>query len=163
MLMPLTTVELLIILSLVSFMGFECLLALRSKSWVEIYRPTLFVAVVLAFYALVGPFRAILAAGEPVNFVGTSGTLYRGLDHREFLVWGWLGALAFSFRFDWLLSFLSKSPPRRVVLSANLSTIRRAGVLLCIIGLLPYAWFRRKTRRSLNHLIQGISIHLVWH
>ena len=95
MLMPLTAVEILIILSLVSFMGFECLLALKSKSWVQIYRPTLFVAVVLTFYALVGPLRAILATGESVNFVGTSGTLYRGLDHREFLVWGWLGALIF--------------------------------------------------------------------
>ena len=89
-------------------MGFECFLALRSKSWIEIYRPTLFVAVVLAFYALVGPLRAILAAGEPVNFVGTSGTLYRGLDHREFLVCGMAWSInIFRFFYDWLLSFFS--------------------------------------------------------
>ena len=93
--MILSPLECLLIFGTISLMSFECWVAIRSRSWVQVYRPTLFVAVVLAFYALVGPLRAILATGEVANFVGTSGTIFRGLDHREMLIWGWLGAFFF--------------------------------------------------------------------
>ena len=53
--MPISPIELAVILGLIGLMGLESLIALRSRSWVQVYRPTLFVAVVLAFYALVGP------------------------------------------------------------------------------------------------------------
>jgi hypothetical protein len=137
--MPLSLAELLVILAIVSLMTLECGLAIRSRSWVQIYRPTLFVAVVLAFYVLVGPLRAILAAGETANFVGTSGTFYRGLDHRGFLFWGWLGALVFYA--STLIGFhgwLPQLHPRRLMVHADLLRIVRWGRVLCWVGISMY-------------------------
>ena len=57
----LSPVELALILGIILLMGLECWSAIRSRSWVQVYRPTLFVSVVLAFYVLVGPLRAILS------------------------------------------------------------------------------------------------------
>ena len=132
--------ELLVVSSLIVLMGWECLIAIRSRSWVQIYRPTLFVAVVLAFYALVGPLRAILSTGEVANFVGTSGTIFRGLDHRPYLFWGWLGALFF---YGFLLlgfhTHIPKSKPSRRMVKTDLNRIRRWGISLCWIGLLMYS------------------------
>ena len=134
--MILSPLECLLIFGTISLMSFECWVAIRSRSWVQVYRPTLFVAVVLAFYALVGPLRAILATGEVANFVGTSGTIFRGLDHREMLVWGWLGA--FLFYGSVLAGFYLFNPqcrPRRLIVQADLRRTRRWGEFLCWLGL----------------------------
>ena len=137
--MILSTSELSVLLAIVALMAFECWLALRSRSWVQVYRPTLFVAVIIAFYVLVGPLRAILSAGEAANFVGTSGTIYRELEHRPFLIWGWLGALIF---YACLLigyhSCTLKLKPHRLITKASLTQINRLGQLLCFMGLIPY-------------------------
>ena len=45
--MPISPIELAVVLGLIGLMGLESLIALRSRSWVQVYRPTLFVAVVL--------------------------------------------------------------------------------------------------------------------
>ena len=111
--MSLSIPEMTLISGLVFLMGLESYKAIQSGSWVQVYRPTLFVAVFLSFYALVGPLRALLAEGEVANFVGTSGTIYRGIDHRPFLVWGWLGA--FVFYGFLLLGFYIQSPLLRPV------------------------------------------------
>jgi len=137
--MPISPIELAVILGLIGLMGLESLIALRSRSWVQVYRPTLFVAVVLAFYALVGPLRAILSTGEAANFVGTTGTIYRGLDHRSFLIWGWLGALVFYGSL--LIGFYLTKPkikPFMAMKAANLSRIRLFGSCLCWFGLAMY-------------------------
>ena len=137
--MILSPLECLLIVGIIALMGFECWVAIRSRSWVQVYRPTLFVAVVLAFYALLGPLRAILATGEMANFVGTSGTIFRGLDHRDLLVWGWLGA--FLFYGSVLAGFYLFSPqcrPRRLIVQADLRRTRRWGELLCFLGLGMY-------------------------
>ena len=132
--------ELLVVLGLTILMGLECCLAIRSKSWVQIYRPTLFVAIVLSFYALVGPLRAILATGEAANFVNTSGTIYRGLDHRPFLYWGWLGALLF---YAFLLIGFYISRPlvtaKRLLFQPSPHKIQAWGQYLCVVGLTMYA------------------------
>ena len=132
--------EFLVVMGLIALMALECYLAIRSRSWVQIYRPTLFIAVVLAFYALVGPIRAILSTGETANFIGTSGTLYRGLEHRQFLLWGWVGALAF---YASLLSgfylIRPRLKPRRLIASSNLLRIRSWGRSLCWVGIIFYA------------------------
>ena len=137
--MILSAPELLVLSAIVSLMAFECWLALRSRSWVQVYRPTLFVAVILAFYVLVGPLRAILSAGEAANFIGTSGTIYRNLEHRPFLIWGWLGALVF---YACLLigfhGFRFKFKPQRLIAKTNLVQINRLGQLMCLAGFLPY-------------------------
>ena len=131
--MTLSPLECLLIFGTISLMSLECWVAIRSRSWVQVYRPTLFVAVVLAFYALVGPLRAIIATGEVANFVGTSGTIFRGLDHRELLVWGWLGAFLFYGSFRWLLS-LTPVSTRRLIVQADLRRTRRWGDF-CWLGL----------------------------
>ena len=128
-----------IILCLLSIsIAFECFLAIRSKSWIEIYRPTLFVAVLLVFYALVGPLRAVLSSGEVSNFVGTSGTFYRGIEHREFLVWGWLAALVFYISFLSGYHLFRPSVKPRKSFNSKLSSIRKSGTILCWLGLIPY-------------------------
>ena len=102
---------------------------------------TLFIAVVLGFYVLVGPLRAILSTGEAANFVGTSGTIYRGLDHRPFLIWGWVGA--FISYASILVGFYIYKPTlrflRKRIVKASLSTIRLYGLCLCWLGLIMYA------------------------
>ena len=137
--MPISLVELVVILGLVGLIGLECYVAMRSRSWVQIYRPTLFVAVVLAFYTLVGPLRAILSTGEAANFVGTSGTIYRGLEHRSFLLWGWVGA--FVFYGALLIGFYVLQPKVRPIMTikaASLSRVRLFGLILCWLGLILY-------------------------
>ena len=66
--MSLSIPEITLIAGLVFLMGLESYKAIQSGSWVQVYRPTLFVAVFLSFYALVGPLRALLAEGEVANF-----------------------------------------------------------------------------------------------
>lgn len=136
----LQTGEFLLIGGIITLMCFDCYLALKANSWVQIYRPTLFVAIVLAFYVLVGPLRALLFEGEVANFVGTSGTLYRGLDHRPFLFWGWLGA--FIFYASLLAGFYftnSNLRPTGFTAQVNLSKLRRLGFCLCILGVFLYS------------------------
>ena len=138
--MLLTYPELLLISGIIFLIGLDSYLAIKSRSWVQIYRPTLFVAVVLAFYVLVGPLRAILATGEVPNFAQTSGTIYRGLEHRPYLIWGWLGAL--SFYGSLLIGFYlipSRMSPKRLMINVHPASIRRWGQLMCFIGLLLYA------------------------
>ena len=161
--MPLSSAEFLVVTGLVALMGLECFMAIRSRSWVQIYRPTLFVAVVLAFYALVGPIRAVLFSGEPANFIGTSGTLYRGLDHRPFLLWGWVGALVF---YASLLSGFYivrlKLEPKRLMMRSNLGKIRRLARALCWIGLVMYALVQGPRLFVLLNPLASQSVEMNW-
>ena len=61
--------EVLVISSIVVLMALECIGSARSKSWIEVYKPSLFVTIILAFYALFGPLRAVFSSGESPNFV----------------------------------------------------------------------------------------------
>ena len=70
---------------LVALMGRELLQARIHPRRIEIFRPTIIVGVVLAYYALVGPLRAV-ALGD---------WLERGVDRRADLIWGWAGAAVF--------------------------------------------------------------------
>lgn len=137
--MPLSFAELAVIFGIVFLMSIECIQAVRSRSWIQIYRPTLFVAVILAFYVLVGPLRAILATGEQANFVGTTGTIYRDLDHRGFLIWGWIGALVFyGCMLVGFYGFRQTLNPRFLMLKSDLLAVRQWGVGLCWLGLIMY-------------------------
>jgi hypothetical protein len=49
--------EVCLLLGLIALIGWELNQALSSHSWVSIYRPTLFVAVIFGYYVLVGPRR----------------------------------------------------------------------------------------------------------
>jgi hypothetical protein len=122
--------ELLLVLALIALIGWELLQALRSRSWVAVYRPTLFVAAVLGYYTLAGPLRAL----------ALDGPLYRGLDHRELLHWGWLGAvLSYG---SLLLGFYAAPrvrPPKRLILNPDPERVHRLGLRLCQVGLLMFA------------------------
>ncbi|MEA5474689.1 hypothetical protein VB716_10700 [Synechococcus sp. CCY9201] len=122
--------ELLLVLALIALIGWELLQALRSRSWVAVYRPTLFVAAVLGYYTLAGPLRAL----------ALDGPLYRGLDHRQLLLWGWLGAVL---SYGSLLLGFYASPrtkaPKRLILNPNPQRIHRLGLHLCQLGLLMFA------------------------
>lgn len=121
--------ELLLVLALIALIGCELLQALRSRSWVAVYRPTLFVAAVLGYYTLAGPLRALVL----------NGPLYRGLDHRHLLLWGWLGAVL---SYGSLLLGFYASPrikaPKRLILTPNPERIHRFGLRLCQLGLLMF-------------------------
>lgn len=161
--MPFSPTESLVVMGLVALMGLECFMAIRSRSWVQIYRPTLFVAVVLAFYALVGPIRAVLSSGESANFIGTSGTLYRGLDHRSYLLWGWVGALVF---YGSLLAgfyiIRLRLEPKRLMRSSNLRKIRRWGRALCWIGISMYALVQGPGLLVLLNPLASQSVDISW-
>ncbi|WP_411875726.1 hypothetical protein [Vulcanococcus limneticus] len=122
--------ELLLVLALAALIGWELLRALQSRTWVAVYRPTLFVAAVLGYYVLVGPLRAL----------GLDGAGYRGLDHRDLLVWGWFGALL-SYG-SLLLGFYAApqlSAPKRLILKPDPERLYRTGLRLCQLGLLMFA------------------------
>lgn len=126
----LTLDELLLVFSLIGLIGWELLNAFRSRSWVDIYRPTLFVAIILAYYTLIGPLRSL----------ALNGALYRGLDHRDLLFWGWLGAVFF---YGSLLLGFYWAPkshvPRRLILTPNPERLHRLGQRLCQVGLIMFA------------------------
>lgn len=131
--------EILVIISIVALMAVECIGSIRSKTWVEVYKPTLFVTAILAFYALFGPLRAIFSAGEIPNFIGSSGTFYRNHEHRDVLIYGWTASLVFYATF--LIGFyflrakikLSKRFP-----NVDLASARSWGIALCVIALLAH-------------------------
>lgn len=122
--------ELLLVLVLIALISWELLQALRSRSWVSIYRPTLFVAVVLSYYALAGPLRGV-AFNQTVN---------RGVDFRYFLVWGWIGAVVFYASF--LIGFYSSpriKAPKRLILRSSPERLHRLGLKLCLFGLFLFS------------------------
>jgi hypothetical protein len=122
--------ELLLVLALIALIGWELQRAFSSRSWVSVYRPTLFVAVVLSYYTLAGPLRAL----------ALDGPIYRGLDHRHLLLWGWIGAVLFYGSL--LLGFYATpqiKPPRRLIHNPNPERMHRLGFNLCKLGLLMFA------------------------
>ena len=114
---------------LVASLAFLCCLELYkgiiSGNWFGIFRPTIFLAGFLTFYCIAGPLRAL---------AGPEGVLYRGVDHREVLTWGWVGALIFYSSF--LLGYYSFPSKIRLAIN-NYKNIKRLhfwGLRLCQIG-----------------------------
>lgn len=122
--------ELLLVAALVALMGAEVAQGLRTRSWTGLYRPTLFVAAILLYYVVIGPIRAL---GIP------DGTVYRGLEHRGLLIWGWAGALVSyaSLLFGFYAAY-PRRPPRRLILSAEPERLHRLGLRLCQVGLVMF-------------------------
>ena len=126
----LTFNELLLVFGLIGMIGWELFSALRSRMWVDIYRPTLFVAIILAYYTLIGPLRSL----------ALDGALYRGLDHRDLLFWGWLGAVFFYGSLLLGFYFAPKSHvPRRLILAPSSERLHQLGQRLCQVGLIMFA------------------------
>ncbi len=121
--------ESMLIAGLLGLFSFELYQGIRSKNWFSIYRPTLFLAGFLGFYAIAGPLRSI----------AVDGAIYRGVDHRSLLTWGWVGALIFYLSF--LLGFYS-FPTRIKLAQKNFWKIKKLhfwGLRLCQIGFISYS------------------------
>jgi hypothetical protein len=114
---------------LVALMGRELLQARIHPRRIEIFRPTIIVGVVLAYYALVGPLRAV-ALGD---------WLERGVDRRADLIWGWAGAAVFYA--STLVGFHLLGTPRldrRQIGPSDPERLHRLGTTLCQLGLLLF-------------------------
>lgn len=141
--MDFSTSEILVISSIVILMALECISSARSKTWLEVYKPSLFVTLILAFYALFGPLRAIFSSGESPNFVDSSGTFYRYFEHRDLLIYGWTASLVFylSFLLGFYLIRARLSRPARSF-NVDLTSARSWGVVLCIIALTAHFYVK---------------------
>jgi len=133
----LTGNELFLVLSLILLLLNEFLKALQSTSWIDIYKPTLFAGIYLAYYAIFGP---LLAIGGLEAKEGITGTVYHGLDHRNLLYWGWLGALVFysSLLFGFY-AFSQKLPLQNHIVTPVTERVYLIGKRLCLLGLLMFA------------------------
>lgn len=119
-----------LVIGLIGLIAWELQQSLSSRSWVEVYRPTLVVAAVFGYYVLVGP---ILALGSE------QGASYRGLNHREVLVWGWLGAfLSYAALLLGFYASPQQSLPRRLILRPDPERLHRFGSRLCQLGLVMF-------------------------
>jgi oligosaccharide repeat unit polymerase len=126
----LTTAEFFWVAVLVALMGYELLQARVNPRPIELFRPTLILAVVLAYYSLLTPLRA-LALGE---------WLERGVDRRPDLIWGWAGAAVFYA--STLAGFHLLGTPRldrRQIGPSDPERLHRFGTTLCQLALLLFS------------------------
>jgi hypothetical protein len=115
---------------LVLLIIWEFLRARFNREAIAMFRPTLVLAVVLAYYTLVGPLRG-LAVGEWFD---------RGLNMRADMVIGWAGA--FFFYGSVLIGFYLIPTPRfdrRASLAHTPERLYRLGTRLCQVGLGMFA------------------------
>lgn len=119
--------ELIWVVLLAALIVGELFLARASARTIEIFKPTVVLAAVLAYYCLIGPLMAI-ASGDWFE---------RGIDRRPDMVFGWAGATVFYF--CTLVGFYGLSAPRfghRFLLSLDAQKVYRFGLRLCQLGLL---------------------------
>jgi len=122
----LTFEEAAMVLGLVGLIVYEAFQAYRSRRWVSVYRPTLVVAVIIGWYALLSPLQQLFSTGAAIS---------RGLNHRDFLLSGWTGALVF---YGALLVGFHMAPrlkpPRCMILQCRTESIHALGLRLCLVG-----------------------------
>ena len=126
----LTTAEFFWVAVLVALMARELLQARAHPRRIELFRPTIILAMVLAYYALVGPLRA-LALGE---------WLERGVDRRPDMIWGWAGAAVFYA--SSLVGFHLLGTPRldrRQIGPSDPERLHRLGTTLCQLGMVMFS------------------------
>lgn len=114
--------------SLVILIAHEALKARTAADPIAIFKPTVILAVVLAYYALIGPLIA-LSSGEWFD---------RGVDRRPDMIFGWAGAAVFYastlIGFYWLPA---RQGRRRLLVgsAAQPALLYRYGTRLCQLGL----------------------------
>jgi len=126
----LTNPEFFWVASLVVLIARELLQARAHSRPIELFRPTIILAAVLAYYALVGPLRAI----------AIEDTLDRTIQRRPDFVYGWAGAAVFYA--STLLGFHFLRTPRlnrRQLLFNDPERIYRFGTTLCQLGLVLFS------------------------
>jgi len=121
--------EFLLVGGLILLIGWQVQRALGSADWIDIYSPTLILAVVLSYYCLLGPLLA-LAKGEWFD---------RGINIRDAMIWGWGGAVVFYASV--LVGFHQFETPRfekRFLLDPEPEGLHRLGTRLCVLGLVMF-------------------------
>ncbi len=122
--------ELLLVGGLIAAFVTEIARAYGSRSWLQLYRPTVFLAAILTYYCLLSPLRA-LALGEWVE---------RGQNLRGAMVYGWGGALVFYLSV--LVGFHECPTPRfdrRFILQPEPERLHRLGRSFCLLAMGLYA------------------------
>ncbi len=124
-----TPTEVLLLALLVALIGWEARQAWRSGDPLAAFSPTVILAVILGYYCILGPLQ-LLSTGEVTD---------RGVDLRQSLVWGWLGATLFYgcvlFGFHNFPSRLHEKP----VQIRSPRWARQVGFWINVIGLTLYA------------------------
>jgi hypothetical protein len=126
----LTNLEFFWVASLMVLIARELLQARAHPRPIELFRPTIILAAVLAYYVLVGPLRAI----------AIEDTIDRTIDRRLDFVYGWAGAAVFYA--STLLGFHFLRTPRlnrRQLLFNDPERIYRFGTTLCQLGLVLFS------------------------
>lgn len=119
--------ELIWVVLLAGLIFAELFSARASSRSIDVFKPTVVLAVILAYYCLIGPLIAI-SSGEWFE---------RGIDRRPDMVFGWAGATVFYF--STLVGFYGLSAPRfgrRFLISLDPQKIYGFGTRLCQLGLL---------------------------
>jgi hypothetical protein len=126
----LSTAEFFWVAVLVALMGRELLVARAHPRPIELFRPTLILGVVLAYYSLFTPLRA-LVLGE---------WLERGFDRRPDLIWGWAGAAVFYA--STLAGFHLLGTPRldrRQIGPSDPERLHHLGTTICQLGMVLFS------------------------
>ncbi|MCP9773925.1 hypothetical protein KBY66_15140 [Synechococcus sp. Tobar12-5m-g] len=121
--------EFLLVGGLILLIGWQVQRALGSADWIEIYSPTIILAMVLSYYCLLGPLLA-LAKGEWFD---------RGINIRDAMIWGWGGAVVFYASV--LVGFNQLDTPRfqkHFLLDPEPEGLHRLGTRLCVLGLVMF-------------------------
>ena len=77
-----TNLEIIILLSLTITILLPFKL-INKKNRISIINPLIIYSLIIGYYSLVSPFYAVI----------TDRTINKGLEYREFLIYGWIGAL----------------------------------------------------------------------
>ncbi|MCT0229499.1 hypothetical protein KQ306_01300 [Synechococcus sp. CS-1324] len=146
--------EILLVGGLIALITAETWNAATSRQWVDLFRPTLIIAAILAFYCLLGPLW-LLNSGELV--------VQKGLGGRLSMVWGWAGALFFYAAL--LFGFHQLATPRfnqRFLADIQPEHLHKLGRALCLVGLAMFALAFGPRAIALLNPVAGINPLVGW-
>ncbi len=121
----LTALEVLLVTALAGVMGWEVLRCWSSREPLAAFRPTVVLAVILAYYCLLGPLLGLASGAWAPG----------GVSLRSGMVWGWTGALVFFLSV--MLGFYGLKPwrlPRTSLRQLSPEWCRRIGRWLNFVG-----------------------------
>ncbi len=81
----LSLLEFLLVVGLTALMGWEVWRSWNRRDPASIFRPTVILSVILAYYCLLGPLQGL----------GSAGWQFGPVNLRQGMVWGWAGAIVF--------------------------------------------------------------------
>lgn len=103
----------------------------RLKNWFALYSPTLILGFLILYYTVLGPLQNILLTGE---------AFANGVDHRQYLLSGWIAVLVYYLfvRVGYAMSGLKSKSYIYSTASVPYSYIYKVGIYLFFTGTLLY-------------------------